>query len=361
MTPDQIKAALEAGIISEDQAQDLRFKFKAENPYMAMIGDEDDMRFIRSFADVFISIGIGLLLFGLMGVATLFGGKTAYLGIAVIVWIMAEYFGRKKRAHLPTLICALAFLFFATAGLFALLEGAGIRSPIIGSFVTTLVMFAFYWRIRLPFCIILIAVSLLALFFSIITSISTGFTQDHFGWLTLFCGLIIFGIALWYDTQDTHRSTRFSDNAFWLHFIAAPLIIHGLILELISLNSEPLFNVFRVPVLDKADAWLMMFIVFCLALIALSINRRALLVSSLGYAGFAIAYLVKDTGMDLSWIITSTFVLLGGGIMFLGVGWHAVRNQLIKPLPNWPVFPPPYDPSYKAQIKAQRLARQAKD
>ena len=177
------------------------------------------------------------------------------------------------------------------------------------------------------------------------------------GWLVLFCGLVIFSVALWYDTQDKHRTTRFSENAFWLHFIAAPLIIHGLIIELISLNSERMFRVIPVVTLERADAWLMMFIGCCLGLTALAINRRALLVSSLGYAAFAIGFLVKDTGLNFEWIVTSTLLLLGAGIMFLGVAWHGVRNQLIKLLPKWKIFPPPYDAAFKARVEAERLTR----
>jgi hypothetical protein len=104
-----------------------------------------------------------------------------------------------------------------------------------------------------------------------------------------------------------------------------------------------------------------MFMVICLGLVALVINRRALLVSSLGYAGFAIGFLMQDTGLDIGWVVTTTLLLLGGGIIFLGVGWHVTRNILIKFLPDWPVFPPPYDSAYKAQVEAALAARSGKD
>ncbi|MBL4870554.1 MAG: hypothetical protein JKX72_06335, partial [Robiginitomaculum sp.] len=54
MTPDQIKAALDAGILDETQAEAMRGKLKTsatpqtENADKALIGNEDDMRFVRS-------------------------------------------------------------------------------------------------------------------------------------------------------------------------------------------------------------------------------------------------------------------------------------------------------------------------
>lgn len=68
----------------------------------ALIGDEENMRFVRSFSDVFIAIGIGLFAMGMFSAIGIFGGGVGYLVGAGLLWLMCEYFGRKKRAHLPT-------------------------------------------------------------------------------------------------------------------------------------------------------------------------------------------------------------------------------------------------------------------
>ena len=81
-----------------------------------------------------------------------------------------------------------------------------------------------------------------------------------------------------------------------------------------------------------------------ITLIGLAINRRALIVSSLGYCGIAIAFLVKQTELSIGSTLAITLVLLGAAIVLLGVAWHPVRNQLIRILPDWRVFPPPYEP-----------------
>ena len=154
-------------------------------------------------------------------------------------------------------------------------------------------------------------------------------------------------MALAYDMRDKHRTTRFADNAFWLHFLAAPLIIHGLALQTVSLKKDVLFGFVPMVSLGRGDAAIVMVIVAVITLIGLAINRRALIVSSLGYAAFAMGYLFDGTGMGFGTIVAVTFLLLGAAIIFLGAGWHTARNGLLKILPNLPIFPPPFDPDYK--------------
>jgi len=306
MTPDQIDAALKAGIISDIQAESMRAEgaklavkthvaetLAAKNK--SVIGNEDDMRFLRSFSDVFIAIGIGLFAIGVSAIAAIMGGGTSFLLAAAVMAVLAECFGKRKRQHLPTLITALAFLLFTQRGVGALIGVDGISTAL----VTLGAMLLFYWRIRLPFCMALIAISLLYLFYAVVGEIAPQALRSSFGWVTFIGGLTTFVVAMLYDMNDKHRQTRFADNAFWLHFTAAPMIIHGLALALISLKSEMLFNLVRIPLLEKSDAALLMVIILIIALIGLAINRRALIVSSLGYAAFAIGFLIKDTGLGI--------------------------------------------------------------
>lgn len=334
LSPQQIDAAEKAGIISRAQATTMRGSApKPPSPDAALIGNEEDMRFVRSFSDVFISIGIGLLAFGLFGACKLFGGGIMYLLGAVALWFMAEYFGKRKRAHLPTLLIALAYLVFVHTGMDAVLSFGG--NAIVPALVTLGAMLLFYWRFKLPFSIALIAISLLILAYSLVG----GFIP--LGAFLLLSGLALFTVALGYDSRDTGRLTRFADNAFWLHFTAAPLIIHGIAIQILSLQVTKIMGVIPMVQLEKSDALVLLIIIFVLALVGLAINRRALLVSSLGYAGFAIAMLIMDGPGSISEIgkvIAMTFLLLGGGIVFLGVGWHGARGALLKALPTNGVF-----------------------
>jgi len=345
MTPEQITKALDAGIITEDQAKAMRDRSAIETSSdTAVIGNEDDMRFLRSFSDVFISIGVGLFALGLSAVAAIFGGGFSFIGAAVIMGFMAEYFGRKRRAHAPTLITALAFLLFTQRGVGALI---GDVSGITTALVTLGAMLLYYWRIRLPFCIALIAIAALYLVFAIINKLVPGLVDGQWGLSLFLSGLAVFAAAVMYDMKDLHRTTRFADNAFWLHFLAAPMIIHGLALQTVSLKKDMLFNLIPMVSLDHGDAAIVMVIVAVITVIGLAINRRALIVSSLGYAAFALGFLFDGAGMNFGTVIAMTLLLLGGAIIFLGAGWHTARAWLLKVLPNWKIFPPAFDPDFK--------------
>lgn len=347
MTPEQISKALEAGIITESQAESMRAKAGISESERAQIGNEDEMRFLRSFSDVFIAIGVGLFAVGLSVVAGIMGGGISFLLAAAAMWAMAEYFGRKKRAHLPTLITALAFLIFIQRGVGTVLGDMGFGVDIVTALITLGAMGIFYLRIRLPFCIALIALAGLYLAGTVVNRIAPEVLGSHFGIALFISGAIIFVAALLYDMRDKHRTTRFADNAFWLHFLAAPLIIHGLALTFVDLQKDTLFGFIPMVSLGRGDAAIVMVIVAIITLIGLAINRRALIVSSLGYAAFAMGYLFDGTGMGLGTVVATTLLVLGGAIIFLGAGWHTARNAMLKILPNLPIFPPPFDPHYK--------------
>lgn len=361
MSRTQIDAAEAAGIISPKQAKAMRSDLAARDPDTmasgtkaprkkpakptpdqsgAVIGDEDNLRFLRSFGDVFIGVGLVLLALGVSALVALMGGGTLFLVAAAGAYGLAEYFGRHKRTHFPTLITALAFLVFIQTGLsgFAALNG------IIAALITVAAMATFYARIRLPFCIALIAIALLYLLFALLGQIAPDLLRTQFGWVLVLSGLIIFTAALLYDRQDSHRRTRFADNAFWLHLLAAPLIIHGLVGYAVMEKAELLFDVIPVLSFTQADAAVILIATGVITLIGLAINRRALIVSSLGYAGIAIAFLVQQTDVNLGSALSITLVLLGAAVVLLGVAWHPVRNGLIRVLPKWRVFPAPYVP-----------------
>ena len=351
MTPEQIAKALKAGIIDEAQAKAMRQQANAmahktgtataqhkQDDNIAVIGDEENMRFVRSFSDVFIAIGIGLLCLGLLGMSAIGGAWAALIGVG-LMWVLAEYFGRNKRAHLPTLVSALGFLFFIHTSAAEFVPDIALGRGVMPALVTLGAMLVFYARFRLPFSIALIAISLLILAFSFL-----GGTLP-LGMLLLLSGVLFFIAALVYDARDTDRKTRFADNAFWLHFTAAPLILHGIMAYTLTLrNKTALAGLIKFPTLDNGDAIIMLVIVGVLGFIALAINRRALLVSSLGYAGFAIAMLVKQSGMGFGTAFLFALILLGAGVVFLGAGWHVARRGVLKLLPTAGVFSKVFPP-----------------
>lgn len=345
MTREQIDAAEATGIIPPKQARAMRRALAAAEPARPApgdtpaIGDEDDLRFLRSFGDVFIGVGLILLALGVSAVtAFVGGGGPAYLIAAAGAWGLAEYFGRRKRAHFPTLITALAFLIFVQTGL----EGLASLSGIAAAVITVAAMALFYWRIRLPFCIALIAVALLYLLFAVLMQTAPGLLRRQFTIIMILSGLSIFAVALFYDMRDVHRRTRFADNAFWLHLLAAPLIIHGMVGSAVSSKTDMLLDIIPTLAFSERDAVIVLLTLGVLTLVGLAINRRALIVSSLAYAAAAIAFLMRGTGLEFGTVLSVTLVILGAAIVLLGVAWHPARNLLLRVLPDWRAFPPPY-------------------
>jgi len=353
MTDAQITAALDAGIISQAQAEAMRaLPVGRKNPdgvkgtqLEAAIGDEENLRFVRGFSDVFIAIGIGLLILGISALAALLGGGVSFIIAALITALMAEYFGRKKRSHLPTLLTALAFLVFTLKGVSGLLGGT---NDIWTALIALLAMAGFYWRVRLPFCIALMTLAGLYLGLTIISTIAPDLTRAKFGWVMAFGGLLTLMGGIYYDSKDLHRTTRFSDNAFWLHLTAAPLLIHGSVLELVKTQSTQVLGFVPMIDINSGDAFVMLILVGIVSAAGLILNRRALLVSSLIYAVIAVGYLLAKSGLDLGLAVTLTLVLVGGAVVLLGVGWHPLRNIMIKALPKSRFIPAAYDPNFRA-------------
>lgn len=331
LSPDQIKAALKAGIISQAQAKAMG----ADALSHSIMGDEENLRFARSFSDIFIGLGLSLFALGLWFVLGLFGGGYAYLAGALAMAGGAEYFARKKRAHFPTWVLAFCFLIFASAGLGALVPSLGAATLTLGA------MALFYMRYRLPFCMALMAISAVMLLATLL--------PEARGAISIICGVALFIAAIAYDMRDPERVKRFSDNAFWLHFVAAPLFIHGVGILAIKAKTQMLFGVVPMPDINSGDAAIVLGVIAILSVIALAINRRALIAASLLYAGIAIGFLVRDTGLSAPAIASISLIVLGGGIVFLGVGWHAARRALLKILPRkgiWSrIFPPVKSPA----------------
>jgi hypothetical protein len=70
-----------------------------------------------------------------------------------------------------------------------------------------------------------------------------------------------------------------------------------------------------------------------LALTALAIDRRALLVSALAYVLFALSELFKQFGaVELN--IALTALVIGSALLLLSAFWHQARSAVVRPLPD---------------------------
>jgi hypothetical protein len=141
--------------------------------------------------------------------------------------------------------------------------------------------------------------------------------------LVLFLGVGTFLFAMWWDASDRARLTRRSDVAFWLHLLAAPMIVHP-IFTLLGLNNGSA---------SLSEGVVVILLYVALGLTALAVDRRALLVSALAYVLWALADLFKRFGaVELN--IALTALVIGSALLLLSAFWHQARATIVRPLPG---------------------------
>jgi len=323
---------------------------------------EEEFKFVRSFHDIFLSIGLVMLLFGLYLASELLitmpnllasntplqsaSGHflfraTVFGGLAGVCWILAEIFTRARRQTLPSIVLFSGyswFLFFAAAvaylGVRVNVESFGEiidamadsrDFPLFMSIVLTVSSLIFYARMKLPFAMGGAGVGIASFVFSLFIyrqgwglNESDGAFSPTFLTLWIWAGVVLFGLGLYFDALDPARRRRFSDNAFWLHLFAAPVLFTG-IMEKFGGGTSPL---------------LALIIVGGFAVVSLLINRRALLVSGILTAAYAISQLSGEAGLSGLWRTATTMIVLGGALVLLGGAWNGLRAVITAPFPN---------------------------
>jgi hypothetical protein len=300
--------------------------------------DDESLRFVSGFGDVFVAIGLALF-FGASGffLERFFGPPAMWLGIAASAWLLAEFFTRRRRMALPSIILLVVFAAaIFLAGIHVLTGGDPFTSTIIGlarsgeergvwlpSLATAVAAALHYWRFRVPITIAAGAAALSTAFVAFGSSFSPQPSPWLVSALVLVCGVAIFALAMRFDGADPERVTRRTDIAFWLHLLAAPMIVHPVITYLVTDASG--------VEISGAIAVLAVFFVF--SFVAVAIDRRAMLVSGLVYAGVALGSLLRHTGLtDLT--LPATLLALGIFVLLLSAGWRPLRRAVLLLFPS---------------------------
>lgn len=355
MRDEDVDASVTAGIVTAEQAQALRaYAEKREQARAIALGHEERFRFMSGFNDFFFAIGVVLLGAG-MGY---FGSQVTggYLIAAAITWLLAELLVARMRLVLPGILLACFFVGFVVAAvprdvtsghswIFIIGhpgDAAPVRAELAIRAITALVAAALYYaRFRLPFALLLVAGAAVA---AIMAATGALIGTTAYSLVLLACGLAVFAAAMAFDISDRERTTRRADCAFWLHLLAAPLIVHSLISAItpgVNFLAGGLFGLPSTQVaMSGTVAWLVVVIVLWLALVAVVIDRRALLVSTLSYLAIVITYALRHANGGGGLIKTeqslgfATLALLGALVLTLGVGWMPLRRMLMKLVPS---------------------------
>jgi hypothetical protein len=338
-----LEGAVAAGALSPDAADRFRSYMAASRGGPAV--DEEQFRLLTGFNDIFVSIAAAILLVAVGWIGYYVGphieveGPTPFMGVFVAgaAWGLAEFFTRKRRMALPSIVLLLAFVggvgaaalativlavgtpYFdgnpATAGL--VVAGAAAIAA-VGAFL--------HWRrFKVPITVAVGAGSLVALVLGIAAALlGEGARPGNVLMaLGLAAGIGVFVLAMRWDGSDPRRETRRSDVAFWLHLLAAPLIVHP-IFTLLGLTDGTVSTLGAVAVV-------LLYLGF--GLTALAIDRRALLVSALAYVLYALNSLFREFGaVELS--IALTALVIGSALLLLSAFWHNVRTEIVLRLPG---------------------------
>lgn len=337
---EDLNSAVAAGVISAEAASALRAHVAREHEMPR--GDEENFRLVTSFNDIFVTIGTVIMLVaaGAIGQAILpsVDGPSPLAGalVAATAWGLAEFFTRRRRMALPSIVLLLAWV----GGVFATLLGVIVRfgengQQTLAAILTSgaaLVAAGAAWlhwrRFMVPITVAAGAVAVGGSLVALILGIAEGTDEGSAGPLivplVLFVGLAIFALAMRWDASDPARTTRRSDVAFWLHLAAAPMIAH------------PIFHWLGVTdggEIGVAAAAGVLLVYVIMGIVALAIDRRALLVSALAYVLIALTFLFDKFGaVELNFALTA--LVIGSALLTLSAFWTPIRRVVVERLPQ---------------------------
>lgn len=336
-----IDGAVEAGALSAEAAASFRAHVAAMRAVPAV--DEESFRLLTGFNDIFVSIAAALMLvaMGWLGNGVrLFApehGPSPLIGFAVAgaAWGLAEYFTRARRMALPSILLLLAFaggLFAGFGILFGVLLDAtetelGDGRVVAGTLALAAALTAggvwLHWRrFRVPITVAAGAATVAGLALSLIVAAAPSLA-DNLLPLLFVAGLAVFALAMWWDMSDRTRTTRRSDVAFWLHLVAAPMVVHPIFAMMGMLEGTA----------APAQAAIVILLYIGLGFVALAIDRRALMVSALIYVLYALSSLIESSGaVDLSFGLTA--LIIGSALLLLSAFWTAARRLVVGHLPG---------------------------
>jgi hypothetical protein len=341
MTPEDLRAAVAAGVLTEAQAASVQALANDRAGKRATLPQEDEpFEFFRGFSEIFISIGLIILLTGATGLLAAFGGFALLtlvpLATAGIAWWWAGYFTLKRRMTLPSMVLATAFGIGIVIFAFTMLAQANVEErliAILGFSTSALAMVAWYQRFRLPFAAFLTGALILGAVYAFTASAAnlaglfTGFDgyrslfdlgeSPAFATATLLFGIGAFLTGMWFDTRDPHRLGRHSATAFWCHLLAAPALV----------------NTVAVTLLNGGGIGFLAVALVLITLLALVIDRRSFLTAAIAYIAIVIGWVMGEGG-GTSWIFI--LLILGAFITAIGTWWVQLRAKVMQMLPDFP-------------------------
>jgi len=338
--------AVAAGALSSEAAAALRVFVEGQR--LAPAVDEEHFRLITGFNDIFVAIASAILLFAVGWIGQSAGQSLGLiLGpdgpspiapafIAATAWGLALFFTAKRRMALPSILLLLAFVigvFVASAMGLGVAIGedqlnnnealGGVVAAVSGAVAAGAAWL--HWKsFRVPITVAAGSAAVAAIAVGILIAVlgdPDQYARTILGFV-LVLGIGVFLFAMRWDSSDPARLTRRSDVAFWLHLLAAPMLVHP-VFTLLGLNDG-------TATIGEGLVVITLYVV--LGITALAIDRRALLVSALAYVLYALSELFKQVGaVELN--IALTALVIGSALLLLSAYWHQARSIIVRKLP----------------------------
>jgi hypothetical protein len=363
-----LDSAVAAGVISAGQrdrllALEARGIASADTPSPETEADEENLRLIGGGNDLFVTVGTILLTAGFYFVlTTVLVGQTLLIAalLAVFAWVVAEVITRQHRMKLSSTVLALLFTAAIVVSLALIVDDRyKIRMPdsiwqllalrdqvsaagylLLGGVIIAAILY--FWRFKVPILagVIAIAITLLA-FLQTALLLYDGVTTGTVAaprledvpelmraalYMPLICGMAVFATAVALDLHDRERRTVWSDCAFWLHVVSAPMLVHPLFImatgqDVVLGHIEP----------DANATVMLALLIIGFVYVALAIDRRSLLVPTLAYFGSLGIYYLVNSAANTTGVPPFALILLvvGALIITFGAGWQHIRRLII--------------------------------
>ena len=305
---DLLQKAADNDIIQPSQIEPLMLFLRQQATTSESDNREEPLKFIRSFGDVFIALGVVLLVIAI-NMLQLSG---YYYFIPVVGFIVvAEWLVRVRRLALPGIAILISILFFVNKAI----EFDHHNATVLGIGILCLACLLFYLRYKMPFSLLPLAAGLVA-----IAIIQIGVDVIKHPLIFAGFGLIVFIIAMWFDIRDTARQSHLSDSAFWLHLLASPLIVHGAMVSMLFSDQAWIQSLGKETIIISFFSLIL--------LLALLLDRRAMLISTQLYMIYALTQLLQGQLNSSQNVLIYILMALGLFVIFFGTYWYKTRRLI---------------------------------
>ncbi|TAG48295.1 MAG: hypothetical protein EAZ30_06920 [Betaproteobacteria bacterium] len=318
-----IDEARDAGVIDAETADSLkRFNVdKSSRP-----NDVERLRVFSGFNDFFVVVASVISMVAAFSIGMTMAAGVGPLMAAVIAWLVLEVFVKKRRLPLVGVVVAVAFSGFLFAAVSTLLEAGDAPEWLVvvaAAVITATASYAAWRRFAVPISVAtVVAASLVPPVVMGVAAFESSGGINAIWLIFVAAGMAVFCYAMRWDAADRSRTTYKADVAFWLHILAASLVVHSVFTWLTSLLET------------NEILWISLVVALygLLACISIIIDRRALMASALIYLLIAAAQVFSDSGAVKSGFAVVA-LLVGLKLLLLSVYWIPVRRVVLRLVP----------------------------